>query len=199
MSNTPRARAWPGARRPRRATSTCAAHPSRAPTARAGEQPRVRVEPLRALPPRAGEERRAQCGLPLIERRQPELARPSSAAADAGCRRPRGTAARRALGRTGAWSGTGRSGSRPPRPGRRWRAVAIHSATCWPIPPPCVTHTASQTQRPRTFADSPTMEPASGVNENMPLIERAGRPAASGPPAREQALGLALGTAKSCA
>ncbi len=50
----------------------------------------------------------------------------------------------------------------------------IHSATCLPNPPACVTHTASQIQTPRTVADSPTIEPASGVNENMPFIERSG-------------------------
>ena len=50
----------------------------------------------------------------------------------------------------------------------------IHSATCLPNPPACVTHTASQIHTPRTAADSPTIEPASGVNENIPLIERPG-------------------------
>ena len=54
-----------------------------------------------------------------------------------------------------------------------------------PIPPACVTHTASQIQKPRTFARSPTIEPASGVNENIPLIDRSGsagrmRPASAG-------------------
>ena len=47
---------------------------------------------------------------------------------------------------------------------------AIHSAAILPIPPPCVTHTASQIQKPRTSADSPTIEPMSGVNENIPFI-----------------------------
>ena len=42
------------------------------------------------------------------------------------------------------------------------------------MPPACVTHTASHTHTPRTFADSPTMEPPSGVNENIPLSARAG-------------------------
>ncbi len=46
---------------------------------------------------------------------------------------------------------------------------AIHSAAIRPIPPACVTHTASQIQNPRTSADSPTTEPISGVNENIPL------------------------------
>ena len=62
------------------------------------------------------------------------------------------------------------------------------------MPPPCVTQTASQSQTPRTFADSPTIEPASGVNENIPLIERAG---SGGPHVTgergQQPLGLALG------
>ena len=53
------------------------------------------------------------------------------------------------------------------------------------MPPPCVTQTASHTQKPRTFADSPTIEPASGVKLNMPFSERAGslgrmRPASGG-------------------
>ena len=61
----------------------------------------------------------------------------------------------------------------------------IHSATCLPNPPACVTHTASQIHTPRTAADSPTIEPASGVNENIPLIERSGsagriRPSSAG-------------------
>ncbi len=47
---------------------------------------------------------------------------------------------------------------------------AIHSAAIRPIPPACVTQTASQIQKPRTSADSPTIEPMSGVNENIPLI-----------------------------
>ena len=47
---------------------------------------------------------------------------------------------------------------------------AIHSAAILPMPPACVTHTASQIQKPRTSADSPTIDPMSGVNENMPLI-----------------------------
>ena len=52
------------------------------------------------------------------------------------------------------------------------------------MPAACVTHTASQTQTPRTSALSPTIEPASGVNENIPLIDRAG---SLGPhPARER-------------
>ena len=38
------------------------------------------------------------------------------------------------------------------------------------MPPACVTQTASQIQKPRTSADSPTIEPMSGVNENMPLM-----------------------------
>ena len=53
------------------------------------------------------------------------------------------------------------------------------------MPPPCVTQTASQIQKPRTSADSPTIEPASGVNENIPLIDRVGsfgriRPSSAG-------------------
>ena len=50
----------------------------------------------------------------------------------------------------------------------------IHSATRRPNPPAWVTHTASQSQKPRTVADSPTIEPASGVNENIPLIDASG-------------------------
>ena len=42
------------------------------------------------------------------------------------------------------------------------------------MPPPWVTQTASQIQNPRTSADSPTIEPASGVNENIPLIDLLG-------------------------
>jgi hypothetical protein len=37
-----------------------------------------------------------------------------------------------------------------------------------------VTHTASQTHTPRTLALSPTIEPPSGVNENIPFNERSG-------------------------
>ena len=53
------------------------------------------------------------------------------------------------------------------------------------MPAAWVTHTASHSQRPRTAALSPTTEPASGVNENIPLIDRAGsdgrmRPANAG-------------------
>ena len=53
------------------------------------------------------------------------------------------------------------------------------------MPAACVTHTASHTQKPRTDALSPTIEPASGVNENIPFNERAGslgriRPASAG-------------------
>ena len=53
------------------------------------------------------------------------------------------------------------------------------------MPPACVTHTASQTQTPRTVALSPTIDPASGVNENIPFSERSGslgriRPASAG-------------------
>ena len=53
------------------------------------------------------------------------------------------------------------------------------------MPAACVTHTASQTQNPRTVALSPTTEPASGVNENIPFSERSGslgriRPASAG-------------------
>ena len=53
------------------------------------------------------------------------------------------------------------------------------------MPAAWVTHTASQTQKPRTDALSPTIDPASGVNENMPLSVRAGslgrmRPASAG-------------------
>ena len=47
---------------------------------------------------------------------------------------------------------------------------AIHSATIRPMPPACVTQTASQIQNPRTLVDSPTTDPMSGVNENIPLI-----------------------------
>ena len=53
------------------------------------------------------------------------------------------------------------------------------------MPPAWVTQTASQTQKPRTAALSPTIEPASGVNENMPFSVRAGslgrmRPSSAG-------------------
>jgi hypothetical protein len=48
--------------------------------------------------------------------------------------------------------------------------VVIHSAAILPIPPACVTQTASQIQKPATSADSPTTDPMSGVNENMPFI-----------------------------
>ena len=48
-----------------------------------------------------------------------------------------------------------------------------------------MTQTASHTQTPRTAADSPTIDAASGVNENIPLIEREGslgriRPSSAG-------------------
>src|SRR5438046_1896241 len=52
--------------------------------------------------------------------------------------------------------------------------VASHCATCWPIPPACVTQTASHTHTPPTFVDSPTIDAASGVKENIPFSERAG-------------------------
>ena len=53
------------------------------------------------------------------------------------------------------------------------------------MPPACVTQTASHTQTPRTLALSPTIEPASGVKENIPFNVRAGslgrmRPASAG-------------------
>ncbi len=72
--------------------------------------------------------------------------------------------------------------------------LTIHSATCLPNPPACVTHTASQIHTPRTLADSPTIEPASGVNENIPLIERSGSDGPHPPlERREEACGLGLG------
>ncbi len=42
------------------------------------------------------------------------------------------------------------------------------------MPPAWVTQTASHTQKPRTAALSPTIDPASGVNENMPFSVRVG-------------------------
>ena len=61
------------------------------------------------------------------------------------------------------------------------------------MPPPWVTQTASQIQSPRTSAASPTIEPMSGVNENMPLIAvaRSMRPASGGQDRDARLVGLA--------
>ena len=53
------------------------------------------------------------------------------------------------------------------------------------MPAAWVTQTASQTQTPRTEALSPTTDPPSGVNENIPFSDRSGalgrsRPASAG-------------------
>ena len=185
----PRSTASRGARRPRSATRTCAAQPvARAPRARRRTSARVRLEPLRALPPGAGDELGAELLVALVERRQPEPARARHLlAAGGGCRTPRGTAACRVRARTAASSGTGRSGSRRPRPGRiEGSPVTIHSATCRAEPAGVRDpHGLADPDARGPRADSPTIEPASGVNENIPLIERSGsagrmRPASAG-------------------
>src|SRR3954464_5987772 len=46
----------------------------------------------------------------------------------------------------------------------------ISSATIFPVPPPCVTQTASASQKPPTSRDSPIPGLPSGVQESSPLI-----------------------------
>ena len=132
----------------------------------------VRLEPLRPLPAGAREELGAEVPVARVERRELQLARMrhllervedvvdlavllGAARADVRRRRhERVEAVRVRLGHVHRGLARRRSTRRPSSP----------------CPPAWVTQTASQIQKPRTSADSPTIEPMSGVNENMPLI-----------------------------
>ncbi len=131
-----------------------AAQASRAPPRRVvGHERVVRAEPLRPLPSGGREELRAEVRVPPVERREPQVARRrhllermQDVVDLAVLLRPRAQhVRRRGLERVEAVRvGLGEVVAGSP--------VAIHSATCRPMPPPCVTHTASHTQKPRTLA-----------------------------------------------